>query len=858
MGIKGIYGEIGAGERIALSKLAVEKYEKTGRPLRIAIDIAIWQFQIQAGKGGSDPAIRTLYYRLLRLLALTIQPLFVFDGPNKPPLKRNKRTGSSGGSVSNMLTKQLLHYFGFPYHYAPGEAEAECALLQQNGIVDAVFSEDVDTLMFGSELCLRNWSSEDSKGNKAPTHISAYFKKAVSDKYGLDREGMILIALMSGGDYNTEGIPGCGIKLACEAARAGFGKSLCQIARSDAAGYKLWRENLSREINTNSSKLFKTKHNKLKIPENFPDKEILGYYTHPIVSNAAKILRLREEIQWHGKVDVPGLRRFVAEAFEWTYKPGAIKFIRGLAPALLVHKLRLRGDATDIEYGDVILTAMNETEIVRNICGRRVHFSSDGIDELRLIYHPLDIVGINLEMEQEEPRNEFGRNGLASCNSEDFVEDYLSNEDKDNRPGSPSRSNSTSYDPTQPDKLWVPRTIARVGVPLKVEDYEDALRDPKKFLKAKSASKKAMTKRSIPSATLNKKIKESDRVEVSEPISKNEQEKSDLFMRSTSNTYSHTDLDTHTTSNLEKKNAKNLLISSTKSVAIIKSNSSTSRKPGAKTKIKSLDTGKAHSNSIKSLAFNRVTKPQIQNHKKENGIVASKTSASISTTSPIFNRSTSEKKSHSGVSKSSFQLNGKTQILPSKNFGQTLKKDSHFLSQPDEESSTSRLSSPELPDISTLSLQYKKKATKNVTSYSTNLPPQKSNSPCSTTTLTSYINKDKTNTSLAKIKTKSKLPVYNEHETSRKDQNLRNVIAIPSSPLSLPSSKPYPCKQAPSSSQYSTPHTKKTILLRDSLPGVWEIVDSNKASNYLSPNKKKLRRARWRMSEIEILDMTAN
>lgn len=46
-----IYGEIGPGERIALSKLAIEKYEDTGRPLRIAVDISIWQFQIQAGQG---------------------------------------------------------------------------------------------------------------------------------------------------------------------------------------------------------------------------------------------------------------------------------------------------------------------------------------------------------------------------------------------------------------------------------------------------------------------------------------------------------------------------------------------------------------------------------------------------------------------------------------------------------------------------------------------------------------------------------------------------------------------------------------------------------------------------------------
>ena len=46
-----IYPEIGPGRRVALSKLAVEKFEETGRPLRIAIDISIWLFQMQATKG---------------------------------------------------------------------------------------------------------------------------------------------------------------------------------------------------------------------------------------------------------------------------------------------------------------------------------------------------------------------------------------------------------------------------------------------------------------------------------------------------------------------------------------------------------------------------------------------------------------------------------------------------------------------------------------------------------------------------------------------------------------------------------------------------------------------------------------
>ena len=388
---------------------------------------------------------------------------------------------------------------------APGEAEAECALLQREGIVDAVLSEDVDTLMFGSGLTLRNWSSE-GRGNQPPTHVSAYYAKATKEgRSGLDREGMILVALMSGGDYITEGIPGCGIKAACEAARAGFGKSLCKLSRSDTAGLDAWRKMLAHEIQTNESKFFRTRHKALKIPDNFPSKEVLGYYTHPVVSSASKIHRLKDQIIWDGDVDVPGLRQFVAEAFDWTHTAGARKFIRGLAPVLLVYKLRLRGDRRASGYDDVILTAMNEMKLVRAICGKRTHHSTDGVPELRVVYHPADIVGLDLDTE-DDGSEDYGRDGLAPANENDEIEAYASDSDPEpgSRPASPSKRAPSAYDPTQPDKLWILETIAKFGIPLKVEDYEESLRNPKKFLKAKSLAKKAATKGGMPRGAMEK------------------------------------------------------------------------------------------------------------------------------------------------------------------------------------------------------------------------------------------------------------------------------------------------------------------------------------------------------------------
>ena len=81
--------------------------------------------------------------------------------------------------------------------------------------------------------------------------------------------------------------------------------------------------NLVHELQTNESKHFRIKHKALQIPESFPNKEVLGYYTHPIVSSATKLAKLKEGIEWDGEIDVAGLRVFVAEAFEWTRKSGA-------------------------------------------------------------------------------------------------------------------------------------------------------------------------------------------------------------------------------------------------------------------------------------------------------------------------------------------------------------------------------------------------------------------------------------------------------------------------------------------------------------------------------------------------------
>ncbi|CAM1509314.1 Fc.00g030530.m01.CDS01 [Cosmosporella sp. VM-42] len=503
MGIKGIYRELGPGKRVALSKLAADSFVNDGRPFRLAIDFAIWQYQTQAAQGGTNPAIRTLFYRLARLLGTPVEPIFVFDGPNKPAFKRNKRSGR-GCSVAAAQAKRLIRLFGFTVHDAPGEAEAECALLQQHGIVDAVLSEDVDTIMFGCTRTLRNWTAE-GKGAKTPTHVSLYDVKALPA--GLDREGMVLVALMSGGDYLPEGVPGCGVKVACEAAKAGFG-SICQLKASDEEGIRQWKESLVHELRTNENGFFRTRHKALVIPEDFPNFEILRYYTHPVISTSTTLDSVREKFHQKREMHVESLREYARETFGWDYRIGAIKFIRVLGQALLVSAIVQEKDKGE--------------GYVKRISSQRTHFSTDGTPELRISYVPQEIVPIDLSKEIDEELS-YDRNGLALNSDDEFEADGLES--------SSGAASAKIYDPSKTELAWVLEAVAKKSVPEAVTAWEavQAAKAAKAALKSSPKKKKAAstkTKKPIgmPTGALHQYVRVSKTVTETTTLSKPEKD----------------------------------------------------------------------------------------------------------------------------------------------------------------------------------------------------------------------------------------------------------------------------------------------------------------------------------------------
>lgn len=411
-----------------------------------------------------------------------IQPVFVFDGPNKPVLKRGKRSGKGDG-VAIGLAKRLIRQFGFVIHDAPGEGEAECALLQKHGIVDAVLSEDVDTIMFGCTKTLRNWSAE-GKGSKSPTHVTLYdVEHPAIVKTGIDREGMVLVALMSGGDYLPDGIPGCGIKVAYQAALAGYGKSICRLRASDKDGIRKWRDSLVHELKTNESKFFRKRPGTLEIPDDFPNVEVLRYYTHPVVSPISSLDAVRRKLDQPGKFDLEALREFTRETFDWDFLGGAHKYIRVLGEALLVHKLRNEPGADSY---------------VKKISTSRAHASTGGSLELRLTYIPEEVVPIDLSGEVEEEIT-FDRDGLALNSDDEFDEP-----DAISASQAPKTRTLKPIDPTQPAMAWVLEDVARKAVPEMVQAWED---------KEKAKTRKPAAKKASASKTSDPKtsgLKESD------------------------------------------------------------------------------------------------------------------------------------------------------------------------------------------------------------------------------------------------------------------------------------------------------------------------------------------------------------
>lgn len=118
----------GTSQSIPISRLSLEAFNTpltssstSPRPyaLRIGIDASLWIFHAnrQSSQAGLNPFLRTLFFKTLKLLQHPILPLFVFDGPFKPGMKRNQKVAGMFGTTdqASKRFKGLLDDMGIEY-----------------------------------------------------------------------------------------------------------------------------------------------------------------------------------------------------------------------------------------------------------------------------------------------------------------------------------------------------------------------------------------------------------------------------------------------------------------------------------------------------------------------------------------------------------------------------------------------------------------------------------------------------------------------------------------------------------------------------------------------------------------------
>ncbi|PWN47206.1 hypothetical protein IE53DRAFT_262463 [Violaceomyces palustris] len=413
MGVQGLWAQLSpSATDTTLAQLALQSFRSNSnalRGIRLGIDASLWLFHSQSGQGGSNPQLRTLFYRLARLLSLPILPLFVFDGASRPSFKRGRHVAGVTHPIQRPFVA-LIHAFGFCSHQAPGEAEAELAWLNSHDLIDAVMTDDVDALLFGAKLVIRNWgsrlvgsqarakqvasavedderdgghtvdsdedrgkqrgSAEEASSSLAPSVTAAgkvgdslvtvYRSWDIENMPELcvPKEGLILVALLSGGDYDMGGLlPRCGVKIAFALAQAGYGEELVsgflrlytqetldQTLADWSDLVRAWSARVKDELRTNRNGFLTTRRPNLanSFPsEPFVDpaaRRVIASYVWPVTTsdtNAAAPL----EFRWSNSPDLGSMARQASQRFEWNPTTVLARFRNLIWPGVAVRQL---------------------------------------------------------------------------------------------------------------------------------------------------------------------------------------------------------------------------------------------------------------------------------------------------------------------------------------------------------------------------------------------------------------------------------------------------------------------------------------------------------------------------------------
>ncbi|KAG1845208.1 PIN domain-like protein [Suillus subluteus] len=235
--------------------------------MMVGVDASAWlyavcklqAFRLGHAQSGENLELRTLMYKLVTLANMPVHAHFVFDGEDRPTIKRSKQVQSAPHWLTQSL-QELLQIFGFTWATAKGEAEADLAFLSKAGKISAVLMEDSDALLFGAEKVLHITDNEDGT-----FLVDAYCAEALSNdpKVPLTASCLLLLAMLRGGDYNLGGLSGCGSQL------PGMLETWRDRLRTVLVDGTLGRKYLTLTALT---------------PADFPSVEVMRLYLHPVTT----------------------------------------------------------------------------------------------------------------------------------------------------------------------------------------------------------------------------------------------------------------------------------------------------------------------------------------------------------------------------------------------------------------------------------------------------------------------------------------------------------------------------------------------------------------------------------------------
>ena len=210
---------------------------------------------------------------------------------------REERLAASMSDQMYADCQELLRLFGIPWVVSPTEAEAQCAFLDETGLSHGTITDDSDIWVFGGRTVYKNFFEKEK-------YCETFSLAEVTKHFGLTREKMILLAMLTGSDY-TEGISNVGPVTGMEILAEFVGSGITPL--EDLKSW--WTENQNEtRIPGNQTR---AKLRKLQLPNAFPQRQVYQAYIEPVID------RSEEKFTW-AVPNFVAVRDFATEKFGWS------------------------------------------------------------------------------------------------------------------------------------------------------------------------------------------------------------------------------------------------------------------------------------------------------------------------------------------------------------------------------------------------------------------------------------------------------------------------------------------------------------------------------------------------------------